>query len=148
MLEKLGAYLRILGLDAHVSRLHGKDLVQQAVADRRVLLSRSRRLCERAPLGGHVFFVEDTDPVLQLQAVVRAFAIDPYERLFTRCIRCNVELVELGEHGEWTKRVPPQVLERYARFWSCPACSTIFWRGTHVANTCAKLGLTPHRDGE
>ncbi len=147
MLEKLGAYLRILGLDAHVSGLQGSDLVEQAVVDRRVLLTRSRRLFDRAPLGGHVFLVEDSDPVLQLQAVVHAFAIDPYARLFSRCIRCNVELEELVERGEWTARVPPRVLERYARFWICPACGTIFWRGTHVANTCAKLGLTPPEEG-
>jgi len=146
MLAKLGAYLRCIGLDAASSALLRRELLQHARVESRVLLTRSPKLAGLAPPDAHVFRVEDADPVRQLWAVVRAFDIDPRARLFTRCIRCNVELALLEGRGEWTSRVPPRVLERHARFWTCPACGTIFWRGTHVANTCAKLGIVSPED--
>jgi uncharacterized protein with PIN domain len=85
------------------------------------------------------------DPVEHLHQVVSAFGLDSAARLFTRCIRCNVELAAASAE-EAAARVPDCVRERHEQFFTCPRCGTVFWRGTHVANTCHKLGLQPPRD--
>ena len=52
-----------------------------------------------------------------------------------------MELAEIADPGAVRGRVPGAVLERYRRFFECPACGTLFWKGTHVENTCRKLGV-------
>lgn len=142
MLAKLGAYLRIVGLDAAPpSPEPTLDRLRRAQREGRVFLTRNRRLVHQGPLGARAYQVSATDPVRQLHQVLEAFGIDPTERLFTRCIRCNVELEPARNPEEVEDRVPPLVRGRYTRFWTCSSCGTVFWRGSHVRNTCRKLGL-------
>jgi uncharacterized protein with PIN domain len=42
-------------------------------------------------------------------------------------------------------RVVEAVRARHRLFFTCPSCGTVFWRGSHVENTCRKLGLEPPR---
>ena len=142
MLIKLGKYLRIVGLDADYRAgvgTHG--LIRRANDEQRVFLTRNTRLADQVPRPERVLVLGENDPVEQLWAVLRAFSIDPHARLFSRCVRCNVELDEVADLAAEAERIPPRVRERHERFWRCPCCATVFWRGTHVANTRRKLGL-------
>jgi uncharacterized protein with PIN domain len=142
MLIKLGKYLRIVGLDAAWDeRLSTRLLVLCANAEGRVLLTRNGRLDEARPHPRWSLHLGADDSVAQLRHVLSTFGIDPLARLFTRCIRCNVELEELCELGEHGLHLLPAVRARYQRFWRCPRCATVFWHGSHVRNTCRKLGL-------
>lgn len=145
MLVKLGKYLRIVGLDAtwHPGA-RSLDLVERANLEARVFLTRNARLAHQEPRADRELRVESDDPVAQLRQVLDRYDVDPRARLFTRCIRCNLPLDELDDLaglGEPAERIPPRVRERHDRFFRCPGCGTIFWRGTHVENTCRKLGL-------
>jgi hypothetical protein len=143
MLEKLGAYLRVLGYDACSGEreLDTRERIRRADAEGRVFLTRNTRIPDQLPEPQRMLRVRSEDPVLQLGEVVAALGLSRRRRLFTRCIRCNRELVELAELGALAARVPAAVRARHRRFWQCPACGTVFWRGTHVANTCQKLGI-------
>jgi uncharacterized protein with PIN domain len=147
MLIKLGKYLRIVGLDAaYVGGVRTHELIARANEERRAFLTRNTRLADQYPPADRVLVLREVDPVAQLAAVLEAFGVDPHAGLFSRCIRCNVELeelAELAELGDDAAHVPPRVRARHERFWRCPACATVFWRGTHVENTCRKLGLRP-----
>lgn len=142
MVVKLGKYLRILGYDAvwdQQSRTH--ELILRANREGRILLSRNRRLAEQYPPVARVQVITSTDPVEQLAEVVRRHALDVRTGLFSRCIRCNVPLDPVADKAEAAGRVHPNVLRRYERFYRCPSCGTVFWKGSHVQNTCRKLGL-------
>ena len=144
MLIKLGKYLRIVGLDAALAAdLRTHELIARANEQGRVFLTRNTRLADQYPPVDRLLVVREDDPVAQLAVVLAAFGVDPRARLFSRCIRCNVELEELAELGDEVARVPPRVRARHERFWRCPSCATVFWRGTHVQNTCRKLGIRP-----
>ena len=142
MVAKLGKYLRIIGCDAEWDLgLRTHELITRANAEGRVFLTRNTHLGEQYPLPAQHLLLVGTDPAQQLRLVLDALGIDPLERLFSRCIRCNVELEALADPRQAEGKVHPNVLKRYDTFFTCPRCATIFWHGTHVRNTCRKLGL-------
>lgn len=148
MLIRLGKYLRIIGADAvWDAGMPVGELVRRANEEGRVFLTGSRRLDEDAPRPDRVMLVEGQDPVAQLRAVIKAYGIDPQADLFTRCIRCNVPLAAVADREAIRSRVEPGVFERHRRFFTCPSCGTLFWFGSHVLNTCRKLGLRPPAEG-
>lgn len=144
MLIKLGKYLRILGYDAEwdlVLRTH--ELIGRANAEGRIFVTRNSRLTHQYPAPRKLIVLAEADPVQQLQALVSELSLDTAGGLFSKCIRCNVLLDEVTDKNRIRDAVHPNVYARYDRFYTCPKCGTVFWRGSHVRNTCRKLGL-PH----
>jgi len=147
MLIKLGKYLRCLGYDAQWdAELGTRDLILRANAEDRLFLTRNRRIERHYPLPLRMLVLEPDDPVLQLATLVRQCGLDVRATLFSRCIRCNVELEALPDREAARGRVPEGVFLKYRDFYRCPSCATLFWRGTHVENTCRKLGIEPPED--
>ena len=142
MLIKLGKYLRIVGYDAEWdSRLSTHELISRANRERRVFLTRNTRLPHQYPAPGRCVVLDSEDPLTQLRQVTARFDLDVLSGLFSRCIRCNVVLEPVGDKAAIRERVHSNVYARYDRFLTCPQCGTVFWHGSHVRNTCRKLGL-------
>lgn len=142
MLIKLGKYLRIIGYDAAWDlQLRTHELIARANVEGRIFLTRNTHIAEQYPHPVRLFVISETDPVKQFQIVIGKFRIDPPERLFSKCISCNVFLEKVGDKEKIRPRVHPNVYARFDSFFTCPKCGTVFWKGTHVANTCRKLGL-------
>ncbi|MFP3939677.1 MAG: Mut7-C RNAse domain-containing protein [Thermoanaerobaculia bacterium] len=132
MLGGLARWLRVLGLDtAYDPELDDPDLVDRAVAEDRVILTRDRRLVERRRAWNHLLVRSEVVDE-QVAQVLDELEIEPQpERLFTRCLRCNTPLEPLARH-EAVREVPPYVARTQARFRRCPACGRIYWRATHA----------------
>jgi len=148
MLVKLGRYLRCLGYDTTWDL--GKPtlaLIRSADGDERVFLTRNGHVGLGLPAPRDFRILASDDPVEQLQEVVRAFRLDPKLHLFSRCVRCNVELEPLTAEDVERRGVPERVRTSYRRFYGCPRCAATFWKGTHVRNTCRKLGLPDASEG-
>jgi uncharacterized protein len=142
MVERAGKYLRIIGYDAVWDPgVRSHELIVLANRDGRVFVTRNRRIPDEYPKPDRLFTVDSPDPVAQFQALVSAFALDTQTGLFAKCIRCNEYLVEVPDKREVRGLVHPHVYEERDRFFRCPACGTVFWFGSHVRNTCRKLGL-------
>lgn len=142
MLIKLGKYLRILGYDAAwdtSARTH--DLIQRANEEDRIFLTRNTRLADEYPAAERVLTVSSADAAEQLHAIVAACRLDVGRYLFSRCVRCNVELLEVPKKEDIASKVQPNVFARYDRFYTCPGCETVFWMGSHVRRTCRKLKI-------
>jgi len=149
MVVRLGKYLRIIGYDAEWDmgvRTH--DLIQRANVTGRFFVTRNTHLAEQYPQVRDGIVLSETDPVLQFRALVDKLGLDTQSGLFSRCIRCNVALDALADKRVAEALVHPNVYRRQDRFFRCPHCGTIFWHGSHVANTCAKLGLQHDDDVE
>jgi uncharacterized protein with PIN domain len=73
----------------------------------------------------------------QLRQVVETYELD-VKGGFSRCIGCNVSLVDAAK-GEVRERVPPFVFETQEEFMECPACAKLYWRGTHWHNMRLEL---------
>lgn len=143
MVIKLGKYLRVLGYDAVWDRAHRThELIEAANRDERVFLTRNSRLGAEYPRPARVLILRSDDPVEQLYEVHRALGLDLGRRLFGRCIRCNLDLEPVADKSAIRDRVHPNVWRGYEAFFTCPGCGTVFWKGSHVRNTCAKLRLS------
>jgi uncharacterized protein with PIN domain/sulfur carrier protein ThiS len=129
-LGRLARDLRILGFDSrYESVLADRKLVEISVEERRVLLTRDRELLMHRDLT-HGIYVRGDRPREQLAYLVERLDLRESCRPFTRCLRCNGELLPV-EREEISEKVPPPVAQRHADFLSCPGCGRIYWRGTH-----------------
>lgn len=132
MLGALARWLRALDLDvAYDPDLDDPDLVDKAVAEGRVILTRDRRLTERRLARNHLLIRSDIVEE-QLRQVLEELGIrpDPGRRL-GRCLRCNTPLKDLDPELA-RARVPPWVARTRNEFRGCPRCGRVYWRGTHV----------------
>jgi uncharacterized protein len=146
MLGALARWLRVLDVDvAYAPELDDAALVERAVAEGRTILTRDRRLVERRRAADHLL-VSSERVDEQLRQVVEALGIRPDpERLFHRCLRCNVRLEPIPVA---TARaiVPPWVARTTRHFRRCPGCGRVYWPATHVGRMrrrLAALGLLP-----
>jgi uncharacterized protein with PIN domain len=132
MLGALARWLRALDLDvAYDPAIDDPELVDKAVAEGRVILTRDRRLTERRLARNHLLIRSEVVEE-QLRQVLDELGIrpDPRRRL-GRCLRCNTPLEDLDPEVA-RARVPPWVGKTHNDFRGCPHCGRVYWRGTHV----------------
>ncbi|HUU01493.1 MAG TPA: Mut7-C RNAse domain-containing protein [Myxococcota bacterium] len=140
MLGRLGKWLRIMGLDcAYVREGNREDIIEQALAERRVLLTRDTRLLRRRRLGPSLF-IKSNFPAEQILQVVSQFQIDPLAAAFSRCIRCN-RLLEAADPGMIGDRLPLHVRDTQSRIARCPGCGRLYWPSTHISRMRSRLLL-------
>lgn len=142
-LGRLAKWLRILGIDAFYTTEDNLSCVLiQALRDERVILTRNHRLIR--PGGIRVILIQNETVKAQLAEALKVLQVSPDpDRMFTRCILCNEELIKV-EKEKVEAKVPEYVYNNQDDFFACPACQRIYWRGTHwgeVKRTLEEAGL-------
>jgi uncharacterized protein len=134
MLGRLARELRLLGIDcSYQNEPNSEQILKKAKIEERLLLTRNTRLKNKAS----VIFIQSENVVDQVQQILTAFpdlAIKP----MTRCLNCNGVLVE-REKESVKSDVPFYVYRTQERFYSCPVCGRIYWRGTHYENMAKRV---------
>ena len=120
--------LRLVGVDAaYTNDIDDDALVEQANAQRRVLLTQDRGLLHRRRLwlGG---YVRGARPDEQFRDVLDRFA--PPLAPWTRCTACNGLLVPArkADVQPWLR---PGTRRTYQSFSRCTGCGRVYWRGAH-----------------
>ena len=131
-LGRLASLLRLLGFDVvWSSDADDETLVEISLDQRRILLTRDRALLKRRIIT-HGVYVHSDQPEQQTLEVIRR--LDLSERLapFSRCLRCNGELVGVAK-DEVVDRLAPLTRRYYSSFSRCADCGRIYWRGSHHA---------------
>ena len=130
---RLARWLRALGYDAsYHARIGDAELVREAAAESRVLLTRDRDLTKRRVIQSGVvraILIRDDEVTKQLRQVFGELRLELNEAL-TRCIECNSEL-QTRVPSAVAERVPPYVRQTQSRYAECPDCGRIYWAGTH-----------------
>jgi uncharacterized protein with PIN domain len=130
MLGKLAKWLRAVGYDTVYFTGDGDGaLVQQALQEDRIILTRDSRLIERK-LARNSLLVNNDDPREQFRQVVSELGLDVKNGLFTRCLICNRELSSVEKESVRDK-VPAYTYSTQSKFYECPNCGRVFWPGTH-----------------
>ena len=143
MLGSLARWLRVIGFDTlYNNRFEDEDLVELALRDGRIALTRDRRLTERRAIAGHAILIDSDALGNQLRQVLDhiGFRMDNFRSpaLLCRCIECNSPL-ETVERGSIEHQVPPYVFSTQEEFKKCPSCGRIYWGGTHRKRMLEKL---------
>lgn len=129
-LAALARRLRLLGFDTeHAGASSDAEIAEQASSERRVVLTRDRELLKRKQIT-HGCYVRSSEPELQLAYVIQRLDLRRAARPFTRCVECNGRLEEAAR-GAIRGRVPRGVAARHLKFWECPRCERVYWRGSH-----------------
>lgn len=129
MLGTLAKWLRILGHDAAYASEDTDDaLLERAAAEERMLVTRDKELAERTD--GAVL-IESTKLEEQIRRVLDVADVELcMDAMLTRCTVCNIEVVAVDK-AEVRDEVPVHAFETHERFWRCPSCGRVYWRGTH-----------------
>jgi uncharacterized protein with PIN domain len=130
---RLARWLRALGYDASYHAYIGDaELVREAAAEDRVLLTRDRDLMKRRVIQTglvRAILIHGDDVTTQLRQVFGLLKLD-LDHFLTRCIECNSEL-RPQPAASVAARVPPFVRSTQTRYSECPDCGRVYWAGTH-----------------
>ncbi len=136
MLGSLARWLRFMGYDtAYPSAMGDTELIANAVAEDRVLLTRDKELAGRCP--GAVLIRSDVleRQVREVATFLGLRLVDP----LSRCSVCNVKIEPVS--SEQVRDVVPEgVLSRHEAFWRCPQCGRVYWQGSHWDRMVERLG--------
>ncbi|GAA0389289.1 Mut7-C RNAse domain-containing protein [Microbispora corallina] len=127
-LGTLARRLRLVGVDvAYRNDMDDDALVEQANAERRVLLTQDRGILRRRSLrlGAHV---RGSRPDEQFLDVLDRFR--PPLAPWTRCTACNGTLARV-DRDEVAESLPPGTRRTYDAFVRCLACGRVYWHGAH-----------------
>lgn len=129
-LGKLARYMRIIGLDClYFSSISDKELMEISEKENRVILSRDWNLYRFVP-SQRYFFIKSQKAWEQLRVVCNHFKIDPFEKIFERCIVCNSLLFDINKEDVKAK-VSPKSYQWKEEFNQCSGCKRVYWSGTH-----------------
>ncbi|WP_281247897.1 Mut7-C RNAse domain-containing protein [Desulfacinum hydrothermale] len=135
MLGRMAKWLRILGFDAVCRRVDTLADLEHHRAQGRLVVTRNTRWKQRPG----VFFITADETPEQVRELVTELGIGPEEvRLFSRCLRCNAPLQTVPK-ASVAHQVPDYVYETVDLFSRCPACSGIYWRGSHSERMAKQL---------
>lgn len=129
-LGTLARYLRLVGFDSlWRNDLDDCTIIDLSVRERRIILTRDRGILRHGRVT-HGYWLRATDPLQQLEEVVRALDLAHRLRPFTRCMECNGPLRAVSPE-EAAPQVPPQVAATQRQFMRCDGCGRIYWAGSH-----------------
>jgi uncharacterized protein with PIN domain len=126
MLSRLAKWLRILGLDSAYPRTTPRE-------------GRYFVTAKEWTGGGETIVVFTDDPMEQLKQLLAETGVRPDPSLFfTRCLICNVPVVEIPK-AEAAGRVPNEILDSRTEFHECPECRRVYWEGSHLGRIIRRL---------
>lgn len=139
MLGRLARYLRFVGQDAeYVRDLDDDEIVARSKSERRVLLTRDRRLARRVAPSLLLTQVHIADQFREMRS---AYPDLPAQVTFERCSLCNQVLVGFRPEpgAAWPESVPDHVTREGKPVYRCPGCGHLYWEGSHTARIRAQL---------
>lgn len=137
-LGKLARHLRMLGFDAaYDNRLDDAAIVDRAVREYRIVLTRDRRLLFRKAVT-HGLWIRAVDADLQVKEVLQRLDLYRHVRPLQRCMACNGSIETVEKERVWS-RLEPLTRRYYDRFFRCSQCQRIYWQGSHVAHMSAAI---------
>jgi len=129
-LGTLARYLRLLGFDTLWRNDFGDEFIISAAREQqRIILTRDKGILKDGRVT-HGYWLRATDPLLQVEEVVRALQLGPGFAAYTRCLECNGLLRPIPRE-EAAREVPLQVFLAFRDFSRCESCGRVYWAGSH-----------------
>lgn len=137
----LARLLRMAGFDTlYEPRFHDEEIAAISARDTRIVLTRDRALLMRKEIT-HGCYVHALKPAQQFHEIVQRLDLNNSMQPFRLCLHCNAPLHSIDKE-QVRHRVPEGVLERHARFRTCPVCRRVYWEGSHWERMRSLLTLS------
>ncbi len=139
MLIKLGRWLRTAGYDTRIAEIGMTDrqVMDQAVSEHRTLITRDRKMQEYREAEHAVVLLDCAEMDDCIEEVTHRLQINWLLRPFSRCLKCNTELVEI--HPDQIVQLPEDVQNSTKTACYCPHCDQLYWEGAHVKRMYRQL---------
>ncbi|MFQ5939348.1 MAG: Mut7-C RNAse domain-containing protein [Alphaproteobacteria bacterium] len=146
MLIRLGRWLRAAGHDTAIAEagVSDRQLIARAVGEGRLLVSRDRRLLEFRQARATVIVLRANSMAACAEELTTRLGIDWLHRPFTRCLVCNMPLVEASL--ELAAQVPESSRASLETVFQCVPCDKLYWEGGHVQRMRRKLARWQARE--
>ena len=129
-LGTLARYLRMLGFDTNYRNdFSDQEIVKISLKEKRAILTRDVGILKRSEVA-RGYWVRNTNPVKQVEEIVKRFDLKNQIKEFSRCVECN-SILEKIEKEKIIDRLPPKVKAAHNDFLFCKSCDKIYWRGSH-----------------
>ena len=132
MLQRLGNWLRAAGYDTWIEQDGRSDyeLLKQAIAEDRQLITRDRKLLEHRRAPGTVILLECDGLEDCAKALSQQLPINWLKQPFIRCMVCNTLLRPAVENEIAT--LPEKIKSQLDSPLYCSSCQKVYWDGGHV----------------
>jgi uncharacterized protein with PIN domain len=129
-LGKLARYMRMFGFDtAYKNNFADDDLIKISLNEKRTILTKDKEILKRNDVT-HGCWVRNENSEDQLKEIIERFGLKNQIKEFTRCIVCNT-LLNPTEKEKIINQLPPKVRVWHNKFFLCPNCKKIYWKGSH-----------------
>jgi uncharacterized protein len=139
MLGQLCRYLRAAGYDTLFDNNGDpdRDLLRKCREHGRFLLTQDQLIIEHKTARDVAFILPRGD-LDTLAALIGAhFQLDWISHAFSRCLVDNALLLRADAAA--LQRIPPDARRLGESFSYCPACSRVYWQGSHYKRIKARL---------
>ena len=140
MLGTLAKWLRIYGFDTFyaTNNLDDSDILDMAKTEKRILISRDKRLIQNARKENiKIVELKTTDIDEQIRKVITDYPVDK-NKFLSRCIICNSKVEDIDKNKVKDK-IPDRIFINKEKFWFCKKCNKIYWKGSHYENMIKKM---------
>ncbi|MBI4406853.1 Mut7-C RNAse domain-containing protein [Candidatus Micrarchaeota archaeon] len=129
MLKRLCIWLRMAGHRTFYADVEDDEVIKTALRLNAVLLTRDRKLCQRAGNYCVCYLLHSHSYKEQLREVAGAFKLRfSFSTRF--CTVCGGELKKIDKKKVKTE-VWPYTYKTHEYFYKCTSCGKVFWRGSH-----------------
>jgi uncharacterized protein with PIN domain len=116
------------------------ELINISKNEKRVLVTRDKNLLQTARKEKiKVIEINSTDINQQINKVINQEKVDS-SKILSRCILCNTKIDEIKKE-KVKQKVPKRVFEANEKFWFCPKCKKVYWKGTHYEKMIEKMNV-------
>jgi uncharacterized protein with PIN domain len=136
MLGDISRKLRILGYDtAYIKDTSDSCVLQAALKEKRILLTRDKELFKRVVKGGVQGILlekqDETDNIAYALTKNKIYCVS-FDARTARCSLCN-GILEPRSSTKVKRRLPRNVVTTYNDFFQCSNCGKAYWEGSHVS---------------
>jgi uncharacterized protein with PIN domain len=132
MLRKLAHWLRAAGYDTDLANEGESDrsLIEKAVNEKRLLITRDRKLVEFRHAPGTVILLHSNNMHSCAKELQVTLGINWFIKPFSRCLLCNTPLTSADP--ALIDSVPKQSRGSVTQLFYCNHCDKLYWQGSHT----------------
>lgn len=139
MLGTLAKWLRIFGYDTLYGAKNDDEFLKISKQENRILLTRDKNLYERTKNKSSSLYIKSMSLHEEIVLVFQKTGINiSKDNMLSRCLICNTPL-EIKKKSEIREVVPPYPFQYHEKFWKCPTCNRVYWKGSHWTNMYKRI---------